>query len=486
MRVCFILAVLTIASTVHPQVLPVDAPRVVIQSVNCAVPQHNANNIAQKLGFSQAVVTCMGGTARATLYGTSAPRAAPIPNLIAYSVPEPRSVSPSGVATTFRVPSDIPWVSTVGTIIAYVKTDALLLIVPANNPLATAFALENAGISRDDMTTEPSSDSEKELFVRVRPLTISQVLKIDRVARQLHSYARSQTAFVRNCDDIIASLSGLALDVARDRANLMARAARTGLDKLLGVVDPGGYVLDARCGLGADATVQQLADAVNASPDLRFANGGLHATIVRSIHVAWRVKSPPNLAGQPWYEVPDFKGLWYATGQRPAFLADGQRAHAEGLSLPNAIIPDRVTIRIPDWLYGAMQHSRYRMRMSLEVGPLQPAVVLHAENVAQFERSVADFQEYVSRLAARTGRHSDLQFSYSRDDCRPATNTALFRATSDAIAGLHGKPIRYLQETSVFTGGDIPCEYEPVAGDVVSNSLAGRYGWAAASVVVGY
>lgn len=485
MRV-FVPALLVMASMpVYPRVLPVDAPRVVIQSIDCAAAQHDANSIAQELGFSAARITCMGGTARATLYGTSAPRATPMPNLIAYSVPEPRSVSPPVVATTFRVPSDIPWVSTAGTIVAYVKTDALLLTVPTNNLLATAFAFENAGISRDDMITQPSSDNEKELFVRVHPLNISQVLKIDRIARRLHSYAREQTAFIRDCDSRIASLSGLALGVARDRANLMARAARTGLDRPLGVVDPGGYVVNARCGLGADATVQQLADAVNASPDLRFANGGLHAAIVRSIHVAWRLKLSPNPAGQPWYEVPDFKGIWYGTVQRPAFLADGQRAHTDGLSPPNVIIPDRVFIRIPDWLYGALQNSRYKTDISLEVAPLQPAIVLHAATLGKFERSVANFQEYVARLGAQAGKHADLQFYYSRDDCRPATDAALFRATSDAIAGLHGKPFRYLQETAVFIPGDVPCEYEPVGDDVVSISNP-RPGAAAASVVVGY
>ncbi|HET9392314.1 MAG TPA: hypothetical protein VFO29_02145 [Candidatus Rubrimentiphilum sp.] len=483
----FLLALLVVASMpVFPQVLPVDASGVVILKIDCAVAQQNANRIAQGLGFSQARVTCMGGTARATLYGAHAPLAASVPTLIGYSIAEPRSFSPPTIATTFRVPADIPWVSTSGEIVAWVKTDALLLEIPTNNPLPAAFALENAGISRNDMVAERSDEGA--LYIRVRPLNIAQVLKIARIARQspINSYVRTKTAFVRNCDDKIATLTGLALGVARDRASLMARAARTALGTPLGVVDPGGYVLDARCDLGADASAKQLADIVNASPDVRFANGGLGATVVRSVHVAWRLRLPPNPAGQPWNEQPDFNGLWDGTAQGPAFLADGQRAHADAVSPPDGIVPDRVTILTPDWAYGALRNSHYRTSVSLVTDPLQPAVVLRAATTAKLQKRVSEFQEYITRLAARVGKHPGLQFYYSRDDCRHATDAALLRATGDAIEGLHGAPIRYLQETSISTTGYVSCNYKPIEGDVTPNSHFGIDGAAVASVVVGY
>jgi hypothetical protein len=148
-----------------------------------------------------------------------------------------------------------------------------------------------------------------------------------------------------------------------------------------------------------------------------------------------------------------------------------------------------VSVLIPDWAYDALQKSPYApdlTHIGVNIGPPSPAIAMRAASPAQLERRVMSFQDYASRLAMRLGKHLDLSFLYSQSDCRSATNAALFWATSDAIAGLHGKAIRYLQETSVFATGFVSCLYEPTSEDEWLNSSTSKGGTAAAFVVVGY
>ncbi len=381
----------------------------------------------------------------------------------------------------FKVPSEIPWVSATSTILAYVKIDALLLRIGVDyNVLDVAFALENAGISRADITSEPFNNQM--LFVRVRPVTVAQVLKIANIVKQqlnpptYHVY--SETAFVQDCNGTIASLSGLALAQAHERARLMAQAAGTSLGEPLGVVDSGGRVVDAVCGFGSDATVQQLMLAERQATNRQGSHGELHASIVRSISAAWRLKLPANPSGEPWYS--------WGNEPRQAFIADGLRGHGDALL---SIVPNRASVIVPEWAYAGLRHSAYApalKRVSLEMTPLEPLVVVHAKSLTQLVRLVAELQTFVSKLGAPLGKHQDLQAVYSSDDCTSATDAALFRATRNAIAQLAGKPLRYLQQTWLETFGDANCTYEPETDDAWSSVSAPRLGGAGASVVAGY
>lgn len=472
----------------HPHALPPNAVGITVQNNDCAAARRSAGVISQALGFSEARVTCAVAGTLGTLTRPRPPRMPPVRNLITYSVPETNHLPTPSAYPAFEVPSDIPWVSTTGAVIAYVKLDALIMTVRVDNMLKTGFALENAGILQSDMMVDPRGTGG--LVVRVRPITSAQVQKIIKVAAsQLHdpfSPSYHKVAFVQDCDGTIASLSGLSLAVARERARVMARAAKTTLGPPLGVVDLGGDVTDAVCGLGRDATLSQL----SAAPENWDSNTepGLRATVVRSVSAAWRLKLPPNPAGASWRLSPDLRASRWSPSSGIAFVADGMRSETDAI-MGNAIVPDRVDVVFPDWAFEALQKSRYAPNLT-DIGlnispPLLPAVVIRAANADELSRGVKEVQAYASQLALRSGKHFDLWYYYSRSDCRSVTDAALFKATSDAVAGLHGTKMRYLQETALFASGSIPCLYEPIPG-YRQNASATQRGDMAASVVVGY
>jgi hypothetical protein len=489
MRAILMLAVFTVASMPPmPLALSTDAPRILVQTFDCAAAQLNANVIGAALGYSQARVSCGGSPAKATLEEPAAERFPVINSLIAYNLAD-RTQSLASVETPFKVPSDVPFVAATGSIVALVKLDAFVMSIRTDNALETAFALENAGIPRGDMVSDTSD--EPALLVRVRPITGQQVLRIERIAKERQrdqgTLVYFTTGFVRDCNGVVASLGAAALTEARERARVMARAAQTGLGNVLGVIDLTGYVTDAVCGFGSDATIRQLAAARDsASPSLRHRTSPLHATIIRSISAAWRLPLPPNPPGSPWYNDPDFFGRWWITDPQPAFISDGARAHGEAAG--PEIEPTRVSIRMPDWAYAPLIDSPYATDLeysSLGLSPYYPVVEIRAKGTSGLERVVAGVQSLVSGSAPRAERLSAWEFAYGRDDCRPEIYAALYRATLNAIAGTHDKPIRYLQETEASSLGNFYCTPAPM-DDAWTDLSMPRRGVGFAKVIAGY
>jgi hypothetical protein len=486
MRAVLLAGLLVASIPWGPRPLPAATPVAIISSTDCAAGARDARFIAETLGFVHTSPTCQYGSTYATLSGTTAPRIPAVRSLIAYSIVDSNAFQPRNNFLTFEVPDDIPWVSAQATALAYVKIDALLLDIQADNILDTAFALEKAGVSRDDMMANPRSP-ERRLLVRVWPLTVARVREIAQVARQQvdprYTFYFEAKAFIRDCDSVVAPLNGLALSEARARANAMARAAHTKLAEPLAVIDSGGTVVDAICGLGSDATVHQLAALEEAGNYQNVRGGNLDATIVLSISAAWRLNLPPNPPGTAWRGLPP--NTWYALGGWVGFLADGQRALGDAL-LPNSIIADHVRALVPDWAESALQKSPYAYgltHVSFDLSPFRPALVLRAGNPTMLSRKVNSVRAFISHLPQNAGRSVELGLVYGRDDCRAAVRDALFQATGKAIAQLHGARIRYLQERSAETIGPVSCAYEPTEDDWPS---AGVFGASVGSVAVGY
>ncbi len=487
MRIILVLAAVTVAF-MPPYTIPMSpcGPQVLIQNDDCAAARRYANAIAETLGFSQAVLTC-GGHMIATLQQPVRARMPVTSNLVAYSVTENPPFAPLRIGSTFEVPDTIPFAAASGNIVAYVKPDALLLEFHPDNVLETAFALEESGIARGDMISEDSGSGS--LFVRVKPITLVQILKITRIAKKhqrLYSTLYTRTAFIWDCDAAIASLSGLVLAQAHERARVMAQAAHTGLDRFVGAVDPGGNVTNAICGLGKNATMHQLAIASFRTAVNSQQGPSLYATIVRSISAAWQLTLPANPPGKPYSEDPS--GGWWTGDRRTAFVADGVRASADAL-VPNSVEPNRAAILIPHSMYENVRSSPYADDLTyvgLGTAPMRLAIVVHGQSVAQLAQRVHGVHDYVSLLSAPGAEPGNFSVLYSRDDCRDAANIALYRATRAALATLHGKAIRYLVEQDATAIGDVPCTYEPTEPAASSNSDASKRGFSVASVIAAY
>jgi hypothetical protein len=467
MRAILILSALLLASIPRgPEVLLNDEPQLLIQSPNCLVAKEQADAIAIALGFSTASEHCGGLYTTAYLKGQTVPRVAIPQNLITYSDYTPPQVSPSPIPRAFEIPSTVPFAAASGDITAYIKLDALVLYLQPENLLETAFALEEGGIPRSDMTAE---DSARSLLVRVRPITTQQILKVERIAATQQSvsspFAARKIGFINDCNRVIASLSGLALTEARHRAGVMARAAGAGIGKVLAVADPGGNATDAVCDVGKDATLRQL--AVAAQNDLEIskpiATSHLYATFVRSVSAAWQLELPKNDPAAYW---PRSETL------TEPFLAAGVRARGEAM-IVNAVAPNRAAVLIPDWAYNEMARSPYGHSIryfDLGSGALEPLVDLRAPSSDELKQSVSKLTNYLSEIAVKKGNLSNLWFLYSLDDCSMPIDTALYSATQRAIAAARGKPIRYLQMENLTTIGSASCSYEPATWDTWSQS----------------
>lgn len=486
MRASLLLAASIVASM--PQVpvpLSMKAPQLLIQNLDCTAAERQAKALAANLGFRQTRMTCFRGITTVALDGRTEAHSVTPSGLITYSLFSPLPKSEPEVRSLFEVPSDVPFVAASGDIVAYMKLDALVLLVPTDKMLKVAFALEEAGFSKSDMTSPPGNNQL--LVIRVRLISPSRILQIARIiAAQDGSrppYAAS-IGFIRDCDGTIASLGGLALEEARRRADAMARAAQSELENTIGVVDPGGEVTDAVCGFGADATTDQLAAAAqNAHLPGPGNSHLLYATVLRSIRVAWRLKGPPNGPGLPWGSLDPPRDI-----KNFGFIADGVRASGEALL--NNVQPNRVSILIPDWSYDPLvrsQYSKYISYVDFGTGRLLPSITIAGRNAEELQKSLAGFQRYVSALARHPGESAALSFRYSQTNCGPALDAAVFEATQDAVKKAHGKPIRFLQQASAFPfGSSVSCLYESTPLDDWSSNPAPRAGASIAGVVAAY
>lgn len=469
------LALIVAMIQMPPTRISPDVPRAFLRASNCADAQHSANLLAAAIGFAHATVTCRDDAAR--FEGNAPARMPPVPQLIAYN---PLAAhAPQGPARV-EVPGDVPFVAAYGSVVAYARLDALIVAIATDDPLASAFDLEDAGIRRRDIMTGPTNGVSR-LLVRVRPISVHQVLKITNAARK-HFSGRYPVGwavgFVQNCDAAIASLGPFALAQARDHARIMASVARSPLGRLLAIVDHGGGVNNAICGKGAESTTSALGTASLQAPDSVRTGVHLYASVTRALSVAWRMELPPNPPGRIWRTGP---------GWPHVFAADGAFAEG-GAVIPNALEADRVQILVPDWAPQALRGSPYARDLTyvgLGNGPLLPAIELQARNAAQLAQRVAAAR---ADLASRTpaGQSLGVSFVYSRRDCRAAIDAALYAATQDAIARTHAARIRYLQEDGTDTAGPIKCDYQPAPDIVLPESTVYVRGGTIAGVMAGY
>lgn len=77
---------------------------------------------------------------------------------------------------TLLVPGDVPFVAANGNIAAYVHPDTLVLSISTDNPVRTAFALENAGVAQHDVASLNLNGAS--LLLRVVPLTANRIERI--------------------------------------------------------------------------------------------------------------------------------------------------------------------------------------------------------------------------------------------------------------------------------------------------------------------
>ena len=472
-----------------PAKLSPDAPQVLIRAFPCPAAQRDADYVAEALGFSQARLTC-GFRTVATLERPTNPRMPIVSNLVTYGVFDGVAASPR-VSTEFEVASGIPFAAAESSLVAYVKLDALEMHLQVRNALTTAFALEDAGISRNDITNQGDPSF---LDVRVRPITAEQMLKVVRVAKRDNRYVSyRETGFIRDCNGTVASLAGLALADAHRRALAMAQAARARLGSVLGVVDSGGSVTDAVCGFGSDATIRDLSIAAMNNPS--YDHGQLtppsYATVVRTISAAWRLVQPPNPPGPSWYENPDFRGFWWQhdTG---AFVADGLRARGDVL-WPKSLEANQVFVMIPDQAYEILAHSPYSSELTylgLGLTPLYPTAVLSASNPLLLEKQIAALQTFVSKADPSGEALRGWSFYFGRADCSPDLNNVVYQATRAALARMNGKLLRYLVEVegTTYNVGCTPYPVQDFAGPTVqwSDSSVPQKGATSASVIAGY
>jgi len=479
MRVIVLLSALMLVASMPPQpsLLPTNAPQIVVLNSDCDAAQLSANIDAQSLGFSNARLKCAGYPS-GDLNGVAPPHSVLPTNLIAYSVQNEPPFSPASFGPWIEVPSSIPFVASVGHIVAYVKPDAMIVFMKPDNIVNTAFALEAAGVPKRDMFAVPEEDQS--LYVRVRPVTAAQFSKIERVASAEQREKRIlllRTSYIGDCNKTIASLGGAVLMQAQRRARVMAEAAGTHIGTLLAVFDASGGATDAVCGFGEDASMQQL---VAAAKDLNCRTEScshFYATVVRNVSAAWRLTLPPNPPTTSWRSNPDAEGRFW---DRTPFIADGSQIRAIGGG--NNVEPDRVMIFVPDWAKDAVRGSGYARNLEYYDGELSlpPVLQVQAPTRQILQQRVTAIEQYFSRVAAQHAKSSDLVFRYSRDDCSNAIDGALYNAVKDAVKRLNGKRLRYLQQYNVQTIGLVYCGYEVnpqeseqyTAPDVPPNALS--------------
>lgn len=488
MRVIVLLALLLGSMWTYPR--PLDPPELVAAPLgDCEVMSRNGLAIAHALGYANA-----GYCGHGILAERITPRAPMVPGLIAYSGNERWPNGAPLIGTTLEVPSDIPFVATTGSIIGYVKLDALLLSLGSDNPVEEALALHDAGIATDDIVSLP--ERAEKLLVRVRPVTPAQVLKIISVAKQYKSDSAWPVywslGFVANCENAIAGLGALAVNRAREHAAVMAAAAHARLGDVLGVVDAGSNIPDAVCDVDVNSPTRKLAVAgLNARLNRSNAMQILprfYATIFRSLDVAWRVQRPPNSPGMRYLSLPQFSGRWWLQVPRPAFVADGKQVHGDAL-IPNAFEPDRARIILPQWAAPAMLKSRWASAVSWAFESSTPhlALDLRARQPKTLQHEIDSATAFLSAIKPPTGQSLDLTYWYSRTDCSAAIDTAIFRATQDALAKTGGT-FRYLwgRELDGFALGQISCTYEPDEHDQWLTTGKLPHGGAGSEIIAGY
>jgi len=375
-----------------------------------------------------------------------------------------------------------------------VKLDALLLSLGSDNPVEEALALHDAGIATDDIASLP--DRAEKLLVRVRPVTPAQVLKIISVAKQYRSDSAWPVywslGFVADCKDAIAGLGAIAVNRAREHAVVMAAAAHTRLGEVLGVVDAGSNIPDAVCDVDVNSPARKLAVAGlnaqrNGSHAMQMAPR-FYATIFRSLDVAWRLQRPANPPGTRYLSLPQFRDRWWLHVPRPAFVADGKQAHGDAL-IPNAFEPDRVRIMLPRWAAPAVLKSRWGNAVSLvfDFGMPNPVLDLRAKQPKTLQQEIDKATAFLSGLKPPAGQSLGLTYWYSRSDCSAAIDTAIYRATRDALAKTGGH-FRYLwgRELDGFALGQISCTYEPDERDQWLATGKLPKGGAGSEIVAGY
>jgi hypothetical protein len=129
MRVIVLLTLVLASMWAFPRPL---VPRELVAAPlgDCDVMSRNGLAIAQALGYAHT-----GYCGHGILSEPIVPRVPVVPGLITYSGNErwPNGAPPIG--TTLEVPGDIPFVATTGSIIGYVKLDALLLSLGSDSPV---------------------------------------------------------------------------------------------------------------------------------------------------------------------------------------------------------------------------------------------------------------------------------------------------------------------------------------------------------------
>jgi len=419
---------------------------------DCAAAPQRADAIAREAGFARAHITC-NPRVTATLSGRRAPQLALPRNFVGYGEFDRLPASPQ-VTTAIEVDPDIPFVAATGSVVAYVKVDALLLRLRPDRMAAAVIALEDAGIDRHDIVQPPAAGDW--FFVRVRPLRTEQVEHIVDAMRRLegHDVEYWQTAFVKDCDATVGALSGLAFSGARRHAAVISRAAGVQQGDVLGVYDWGGAVATAVCGLGADASNEQLA--------LRAARGPLpdqqeqdmppiYAAVTRTISAAWRLKLPPNAPGAAsWRVAGDFTGRWWAASTGP-FVADGRRADGDELLSMEA---DRTFIAIPAPAQTLLRASPYASKLGIlwqGSGAPIPVLLLQASTSQALQRQIASVRAYLGTADPSGAALEGWRFFFGRADCAPILDDALYGAAHDAIARTRGAKLRYLVQISATT-----------------------------------
>ncbi|HEV3154027.1 MAG TPA: hypothetical protein VGZ02_09510 [Candidatus Baltobacteraceae bacterium] len=480
--------------------LSAKAPQILIQNVEysqCADARSLADSDAGALGFAHAELACPQSRI-ANLVGTVSKTGLPAKTFLDYNDFDRLSATPR-IETGFEVPEQVPFAAATSTIVAHVPVDDLFVVLRVDDILAAAFALEESGISRSDIVSTSRLDN---LLVRVRPASEDAVRSIVKTVSGVQPHYDvvhyAEMGFIRDCNAAYQSLSLAALQDARRRALVMARAANVGLGSILGVVDAGGNVADAVCGTGAKpsmtdaARLAQPGITANDSERIDAAVPGT-ATVVRRLSAAWRLTLPPNGRGAYYRGLTDFAPRPSQRALSMTFVANGRQAVGDAL-VPDSLKPDAVTIQVSDDAYRALQHSPYANDLTyargIMVSGVSPAVTLHSSNAAALKRSIESLRLYVSRERGGAQAVKNWWFAFASDNCHSSLDDALYAATQVAMARIGSNRLRYLEQTQATTF-NVVCTTVPPIQEVGSSETwhsSGEpfAGFSTASVIVGY
>lgn len=465
--------------------LNTNAPQIMFPSgLACPVARQEAQIIANSEGYARADVSC-GSTPTASLFGKAPRLDSFITGLVDYSIDDGRHFAPIAEKLTagFRI-DGVPFVTGRGEIIVDVSPDAILVDVTFDKNAESE--LENGGVPASDI--RPEGDCCNGYYVRVRPATQAGLSRLARIIRRRTTgIAAGEVLFLRDCNSVVASSTALALRTAAEHARIIAQAATSTVGPLLGIVDSGARV-DAVCGLGADASMDELVAAHGLGEDL--SRGGAFVRVHRLVTAAWRLrvrnKTIPDATVQP---ISQFDKTPYVDS--PAFSFDDPSARfVYGIMvLHDAIEPTRLTVVLRDSVYDSVRASALQKHVSF-IAALPgrgTAVTLDANDERTLQMMKDRAWSIISTFPDATSNAGLLatSYSYSRADCSYALDTAIYEATRDALSRLHGRrPQILLDDGEEIANQGVDCTYfPPQSADYGSTGMRST---AVAGVLAGY